>query len=251
MEQAITKGLVLYSQAYKERDRLIRIYTEDFGKCQFFIKNASKSKFAMSLQSFTYAELWVTINESGFSFISDVSQVKPYLNIQKDLFINAHASYIVSLADLLLEDREGDLPLYRFLIQTLELMDQKKDAEILTNIFELQALSRFGAALNLSDCQICSQKNRAMDYSFLYNGCLCQEHFYKDKHRLHIDPNIIYLSGQFLNMSLKKLDKISIKAERKKALRQFIDQLYEEYIGVQPKAKRFLDGMSGWAQLIK
>ncbi|GAB2027287.1 DNA repair protein RecO [Lactovum odontotermitis] len=251
MEQAETKGLVLYARPYKERDRLIKIYTEKFGKRQFFVKNAAKSRFAASLQSFTSARLSVNINDSGFSFINDVSEVQHYQQILADIFVNAHASYVVSLADIAVPDGEHDIALFNFLIQVLAQMEQGKDPSILTNIFELQILSRFGTGLNLSECVICGRRDLPMDYSFAYNGCLCREHFAKDIHRLHVSPNVIYLASQFLEISVEDLEKISVKIETKQQLRDFIDQLYDEYVGVKTKARKFLEHMDDWAGIMR
>jgi DNA repair protein RecO (recombination protein O) len=251
MEQVVTKGLVLYARAYKERDRLIKVYTEKFGKRQFFVKNAASSKFAASLQTFTSAEFLATINESGFSFIQDISEVRHYQHILEDFETNAYASYIVSLADIAIEDGEYDAILYAFLIQVLNQMEDGKDVQILTNIFELQLLSRFGAGLNLAECVICARQDLPMDYSFAYNGCLCCDHFAQDKRRLHIQSNVIYLSNQFLSISLETLENISVKDDTKKQLRSFIDTLYEEYVGVETKAKKFLNSMDDWAGILK
>ncbi|HEY0222147.1 DNA repair protein RecO [Lactovum miscens] len=251
MEEAITKGLVLYSRPYKERDRLIKIYTEKYGKCQFFIKNAAISKFAASLQTFTTAELIATINDSGFSFVHDISEVKHYQHILEDFEANAYASYVVSLADIAIEDGEYDSALYSFLIQVLNMIDIGKDVQIMTNIFELQILSRFGAGLNLSECVICGRKDLPMDYSFSYNACLCKEHFDKDLRRLHVQPNVIYMANKFLNISLEVLESISVKENMKKQLRNFIDSLYDEYVGLETNAKKFINNMDNWADIMK
>ena len=91
MRDAETQGLVLYSRNYKEKDKLVKIFTESFGKRMFFVKNFGKSPYASSLQAFTDGKLTATINDGGFSFIEDVSEVVVYKNISSDIFINAHA----------------------------------------------------------------------------------------------------------------------------------------------------------------
>lgn len=251
MEETVTKGFVLSSRPYKERDRLIKVYTEKYGKRQFFIKNAANSKFAASLQTFTSAELIATINESGFSFVHDISEVTHYQHILNDFEVNAYASYVVSLADIALEEGEVDPALYRFMMQVLNMMEKGKDVQIMTNIFELQILSRFGAGLNLSECVICGRRDLPMDYSFLYHACLCKNHFTNDVHRLHLQPNVIFMANKFLNISLEVLENISVKVEMKKQLRQFIDSLYDEYVGVETNAKKFLNSMGNWAGIMK
>lgn len=251
LQNAETRGLVLYSQNYKEKDKLVKVFTESFGKRMFFVKNFSKSKFASSLQNFTSSQLVGVINDEGFSFIDDVSDTKTYQHIAEDIFVNAHASYIISLADAAIADNQYDPALYAFLILSLELLDQGFDMEIITNIFELQVLGRFGISLNFAECAFCHSTTGPFDYSYKYNGCLCRKHFAEDPRRSHLDPNVLYLCNIFEEISLEDLKKISIKSDMKQKLRQFIDGLYDEYVGVHLKAKKFLDGMGNWAGIMK
>lgn len=251
MRDAETQGLVLYSRNYKEKDKLVKIFTESFGKRMFFVKNFGKSPYASSLQAFTDGKLTATINDGGFSFIEDVSKVVVYKNISSDIFINAHASYIISLADAAISDNQYDPGLYGFLKRSLELLDQGFDMEVVTNIFELQVLHRFGISLNFSECAFCHKTVGPFDFSYKFSGCLCPQHFDEDLRRSHLDPNVIYLVNLFQEISLDELKKISIKADMKLKIRQFIDGLYDEYVGIHLKSKKFLDGMSGWADIMK
>ena len=215
MRDAETQGLVLYSRNYKEKDKLVKIFTESFGKRMFFVKNFGKSPYASSLQAFTDGKLTATINDGGFSFIEDVSEVVVYKNISSDL------------------------------------LDQGFDMEVVTNIFELQVLHRFGISLNFSECAFCHKTVGPFDFSYKFSGCLCPQHFDEDLRRSHLDPNVIYLVNLFQEISLDELKKISIKADMKLKIRQFIDGLYDEYVGIHLKSKKFLDGMSGWADIMK
>ncbi len=246
-----TRGLVLYSQNYKEKDKLVKIFTESFGKRMFFVKNFGKSRFASSLQNFTASNLLATINDDGFSFIDDVSETATYKHIASDLFVNAHASYIISLADSAIADNQYDAALYGFLIRSLELLDKDFDKEIITNIFELQILSRFGISLNFTECAFCHTTMGPFDFSYKFSGCLCKKHFDEDLRRSHLDPNVIYLCHLFQEISLEQLEKISVKPEMKQKIRQFLDGIYDEYVGIHLKSKKFLDGMSGWAEIMK
>ncbi|MCL2114093.1 DNA repair protein RecO [Lactococcus protaetiae] len=251
MRDVETRGLILYSQNYKEKDKLVKIFTESFGKRMFFIKNFGKSKYASGLQNFTSSVLVATINDEGFSFIDDVSETVTYKHIIEDIFVNAHASYIISLADSAIADNHYDPALFSFLIRALELLDEGFDMEIITNIFELQVLNRFGVSLNFAECAFCHTTAGPFDFSYKFSGCLCPKHFDEDLRRSHLDPNVIYLCNLFQEISLDELKKISIKPEMKQKIRQFIDGLYDEYVGIHLKAKKFLDGMGNWADIMK
>ena len=49
----------------------------------------------------------------------------------------------------------------------------------------------------------------------------------------------------------KTLETISLKSEIKQDLRKFIDQIYEEYVGIHLKSKKFIDSLADWGQLLK
>lgn len=251
MKEVETKGLILYSKNYKEKDKLVKIFTESFGKRMFFVKNFAKSKYNSSLQNFTELNLQATINDDGFSFISDLSDVAIYKNIAEDIFANAYVSYMLSLADAAIPDNYYDPSLYGFLEKNLQLINQGFDEQIITNIFELQVINRFGISLSFDECQVCHRKDLPMDYSFRLSGCICKNHFHEDDRRLHLDPNVIFLVNQFMSVSVEELKVISVKPEMKQKLRQFIDYLYDEYVGISLKAKKFLDGMGEWANIMK
>ena len=120
-------------------------------------------------------------------------------------------------------------------------MEEGLDYQVLTNIFEIQILTRFGISLNFHECVFCHRVGQAFDFSFKYGACLCPDHYHEDERRCHLNPNIPYLLNQFQAIDFETLETISLKPEIKQELRQFMDQLYEEYVGIHLKSKKFID----------
>ena len=52
-------------------------------------------------------------------------------------------------------------------------------------------------------------------------------------------------------IDFETLETISLKPEIKQELRQFMDQLYEEYVGIHLTSKKFIDSLADWGQLLK
>ena len=251
LKSLTSQGLVLYNRNFREDDKLVKIFTEQAGKRMFFVKHAGKSKLAPVIQPLTAANLLMKINDDGLSYIEDYQDVVTYHRINEDLFIMAYASYVAALADASLQDNQPDPALFAFLQKTLEMMNNGLDYEVLTNIFEIQILSRFGVSLNFHDCAFCHRTGLPFDFSFKYGACLCPEHYHEDERRCHLNPNIPYLLNQFQAIDFETLETISLKPEIKQELRQFMDQLYEEYVGIHLKSKKFIDSLADWGQLLK
>ena len=220
MIQSITsQGLVLYNRNFREDDKLVKIFTEQAGKRMFFVKHAGQSKLAPVIQPLVLAHFLLKVNDDGLSYIEDYHEVKTFPKINSDLFVMAYATYVAALADASLQDNQQDAPLFAFLQKTLELMEEGLDYQVLTNIFEIQILTRFGISLNFNEC--------------------------------NLNPNIPYLLNQFQAIDFETLETISLKAEIKQDLRKFMDQIYEEYVGIHLKSKKFIDSLADWGQLLK
>ena len=234
MIQSITsQGLVLYNRNFREDDKLVKIFTEQAGKRMFFVKHAGQSKLAPVIQPLVLAHFLLKVNDDGLSYIEDYHEVKTFPKINSDLFVMAYATYVAALADASLQDNQEDAPLFAFLQKTLELMEEGLDYQVLTNIFEIQILTRFGISLNFNECTFCHRVGQAFDK------------------RCHLNPNIPYLLNQFQAIDFETLETISLKAEIKQDLRKFMDQIYEEYVGIHLKSKKFIDSLADWGQLLK
>lgn len=204
MIQSITsQGLVLYNRNFREDDKLVKIFTEQAGKCMFFVKHAGQSKLAPVIQPLVLARFLLRINDDGLSYIEDYHEVMTFPKINSDLFVMAYATYVAALADASLQDNQQDAPLFAFLQKTLELMEAGLDYQVLTNIFEIQILTRFGISLNFNECVFCHRVGQAFDFSFKYGACLCPNHYHEDERRCHLNPNIPICSINFKLLILR------------------------------------------------
>lgn len=251
MQTKESKGIVLFNRNYREDDKLVKIFTETAGKRMFFVKHISRSKLAPVVQPLTVADFIMKVNDSGLSYIDDYREVERFKRINQDIFVLSYASYVLALADSAVADGTDDPQLFAFLLKTLELMEQGLDYEILTNIFELQVLDRFGVRLNFHECSVCHRVGQPFDFSYKYSGLLCPEHYSMDDRRSHLDPNVPYLLDRFQSVSFEELQTISIGDDMKHKLRHFLDDLYETYVGLHLKSKKFIDDLSKWGDIMR
>jgi DNA repair protein RecO (recombination protein O) len=248
-----TKGIILFTKDYKEKDKLVKIFTESFGKLMFFVKGAHRKNNPISsaILPFTEAVYIGDFREEGLSFLNGSKEVQAFRLIQEDIFVNAYATYILNLVDAAIEDKTYDPNLYAFTHQALALLNEQKDAEIITNIFEIQLLHRFGVSPEWLHCAICQETQGKFDYSSKYNGVLCERHWQFDERRYHADPRAIHFIRLFSAISYDKVQDINVKPETKTAIRKTIDELYDEYVGIHLKSKKFIDQMKSWEDTLK
>ncbi|MFV0561375.1 MAG: DNA repair protein RecO [Enterococcus sp.] len=250
---AESKGIILFSRNHKEKDKLVKIFTESAGKQMFYVRGIHRQNQPLvpALLPFTEAVYIGNFRSEGLSFLNSVKDVKPFRKIQEDIFLSGYGTYMLNLVDAAIEDRTYDPHLFHFTEQALQRMDAGDDAEIITNIFEIQLLQRFGVAPIWTHCMICGETQGKFDYSSKYNGILCERHWQNDPHRYHADPRAIYFIRMFSAISYDQITGIHLKEETKQLIRQTVDQLYEEYVGLNLKSKKFIDQMNQWGSILK
>ena len=250
MQKLESRGLVLFNRNYRENDKLVKIFTEQAGKRMFFVRGGGSGKLSAVIQPLTIAEFMMTVNDEGLSFIEDYSQAESFKEITSDIFKLSYATYLAALTDAAIADGVADAQLFAFLEKTLELMEEGLDYEILTNIFEIQVLDRFGVRLNFHECVFCHRVGLPFDFSYKFSGLPCPNHYAEDERRSHLDPNVPYLLDCFQGLSFEELRSISVKDDMKRKLRHFIDDLYDNYVGIHLKSKKFIDSLNSWGHIM-
>jgi len=248
-----SKGIILFTKDFKEKDKLVKIFTESYGKMMFFVKGAHRKNNPISpaILPFTEATYIGEFKSEGLSFLNGSKEVQPFKLIQQNIFVNAYATYILNLVDVAIEDKIYDPHLFYFMEQALILLNESRDPEIITNIFEIQLLQRFGIAPLWTHCAICGKTTGKFDYSSKYNGVICEQHWGMDAHRYHGDPRAIHFIRLFSSITYDNIQEINVKDETKALIRQVIDELYTEYVGINLKSKKFIDQMKNWENTLK
>lgn len=241
------QGIVLYRKDYRERDLLVKILTDRFGKKMFLVKGGKrpKNRLASAILPFTYGH-YVGDIRTGLSFINTAKETHHFWQISQDIELNAYASYILGLVDKAFEDETAVDYWFEKVFQALKLIDAGFDPQAITQIIEIQLLRIFGVQPNLESCVICQKTQQPFDYSEAYGGLLCAQHWHLDPNRFHASQRAIYFLRLFSAVDLMKINSIQIKPDTKAELKKIIDQIYQDTVGVYVKSKKFLDEMAHW-----
>lgn len=242
------EGIVLYVRKYRERDFLVKIFTDRFGKKMFFLRGSKSPNWKLKVlsQPFVYGHLIGNINHKGLSFVRDLKFIEYPSAIHEDIVHTAYITYIATLIDAALEDGESAPNLFNQFKYAIEKVESGENAEVITYIFEVNLLNYFGVGPEWRGCLICGETEGEFDYSSKYHGLLCRKHFHLDTHRYHALPQAIQLLRLFSVTKIEKLGQINIKKETKREIRRILDKIYEENVGIHLKSKKFLDDMEKW-----
>lgn len=245
MQLITTEGIVLDSKIYKERDRLVKIFTKEAGIQTVIVKNSvtPKSQYYHVVQPLVYSKFVLKVSDGRLGYINSVRDTEYFKYLQQDLLAKSYAVYFSKLVEIALNNSEIDSSVYLLYKTSLKLLDSKLDPKVISFIFELQMLKRFGVTPNFKCCSICGQKDMKIvyDYAPKYGGIVCYKHFDNQLLRYHAHPKAIYYVRKLLNVKLEDIQYIDLKLDTKRLIRDFIDQLYDDYVGISLKSRHFID----------
>lgn len=94
------KGVVLNSEAYKEQDKLITMYSYEYGKLQAVVASAKKiaAKLSSATEPITESEFMIYNNGMSFKIIG-ATILENNSKIKNDFYKNIYALYALEICD--------------------------------------------------------------------------------------------------------------------------------------------------------
>ncbi len=235
------EGIVIRRVDYGENNKIITIYTREWGKIGVMARGANKPKSRLSsvTQLFYYGYFLVK-GSSGLGSLSQGEPIASFRHIREDIVSTAYASYIIELLDKATDEKKPNPFLFELVYQTLQCINEGYDPEVITAIYEMKMLSVLGVPPVLDRCVSCQATEGEYSFSIREGGFLCHRCKEKDPYRLLISAQTVKLLRIFYHFDLSRLGNISLKEATKKELKLVIESYYNEYSGLSLKSKKFL-----------
>lgn len=239
-------GVVFKRQKYHEADLLAKIMTKNDGIITMLARGAlkPKSKLGASLLNFSFGTYVISTTGQGLSSLRTFKNVRQFDGLFNDLEKSAYASFILDLVDHAFIEYQNLGKYYDLAEFALSRINAGEDAEMITQIVQMQLLAAYGVEPELRHCVFCQRDQGQFDYSIKQGGILCNRHYYADPERLHLKPKETALLRTIALLPFERLGEIEINLETKKATRQAIDRIYQETIDLNLKTKKFLDELN-------
>lgn len=237
-----TKAVVIKAQDYKENDKLVWLYTEQFGKVTAIARGAKKSKsrlFALTLP-LCYADYALFKGKSLFN-LQEGKIENSFQGLLSNLDKLTYSSYVCELIDICMQDGENNKKLYKDFITCLYLLNTDAlDYEMLIRSFELKLLKATGYGLNLDNCVSCKNKITVTNYiSISHFGGVCET--CNRQHGIYISKPA-YNALRFLNNTdMEKVYRLNVNEDVKKDVNKINTYLIASNYGRKPKSLEMLN----------
>jgi DNA repair protein RecO (recombination protein O) len=245
------EAIVIRTTDYGETNKIITLYTREWGKIGVMARGAKKpnSRLSSITQLFTHGYFLVQ-KSTGLGSLQQGEMLTSMRGIGEDIFLTAYASYIVELTDKCTEDKKPNPFHFELLYQTLNYMNEGYDPDVLMNIYDMKMLNVMGLYPILNQCSVCGSTDGHFSFSIREGGFICHRCLDRDPYHLKISQATVKLLRIFYFFDLSRLGNISVKTETKEELKKIISAYYEEYSGLHLKTKKFLDSMDQFRNLL-
>lgn len=239
-----SEGIVLRQRKIANNRRMIVLFTKRYGKLSAgtSINEKSKSRSALALRPFTYAEYDIFKGRDSYS-INSAQVLKSFYSIGEDVDRFLTASVCIEYLDKVLGEGEAMPHLFDLTLEFLQSVSQAgKSAETLLLAYIFKTLKMLGVAPELSCCVNCGKgledfdKNTFKSFSVTSGGIICDECAKEEKthaNALIYKPSfdIIAVYIYFDSKPLKTFEKIDLKPEVSKQVRSILAEYVERYLG--------------------
>lgn len=148
--------IVLRSQPFQERDRLVTLLTEHHGKIGGIAKGAIHSKrFGGTLDLFACSQIRFKEGNSDLVRIDEANLRRDFLKLREKLENISAAGYFADLCLRLTEDRHPVREVFLLLAHYLYLLEEHTATYEIVRSFEIKLLERLGWAPVLEECVGC------------------------------------------------------------------------------------------------
>jgi len=247
-----SEGIVLRTHDYGEGNKILTVFTEEMGKVGMMAQGArkTKSRFGAVSQPFTHALFFFHTGSTGLASISQADLLQSFPKIRGDLYKASYASYIAELADRITEDRQRNVVLYHLLLESLKHIENGKDYEVVTRIFEIKILSMHGFRPILHQCALCSNGREPWFFSVQEGGLLCDSCRRKDPYAFLLPDSVARILYLFQSMDITQLGEIKVKDTTRLLLKRVTHDFIDAHAGVRLKTRQFLDQLDKMEQFI-
>ena len=203
-----TKGLIIRQSDYGDGNRMLTVFTEDFGiiKAAVYGVKKAKSRQSAASQLLSWGEFILYFGKGEVASVNSVTSLESFFPVYEDLEKLALCSY---LCDVTYHVQGPSIPnntLLRLMLNSfyacayLDVPIRK-----IKTVYELRLAADMGYMPVLSECAKCGEKKELCFFSPANNGFICGECHIKGSEDIFVSEKAYRTVGYILLSDEKKI----------------------------------------------
>lgn len=177
-----TKALVLKTCNMNDNDKLVTLFSAEFGRLTAIAKGvrSHKHKDFAALQPFCYSDVVLNCKQGGLYTVSSTQVINNFYDLRSDVLKVSFASYYMDVIADIAHDIVGDEEYLKFVLNTLYLISNIKEKDDLLfalkklkMIFEIKTVSAMGVMPEMNRCVCCGKEKEIEYFSSKDGGVVC------------------------------------------------------------------------------
>jgi DNA repair protein RecO (recombination protein O) len=216
-----TEAIVLKRSDFGEADRLLTLFSKEFGKITAIAKGARKpqSRKTGHVELFMRSKFFIAKGRN-LDIITQAEMVDPHAPLREDLMRVSHASYAVELLNRFTVEEDPHPGIYDLLDDTLGRYSTADDLALVTRYYELRLLSLTGFQPRLYHCVSCGQDILEQDQFFSpeMGGLLCPNCRHADARAIPVSAATIKVMRYLQTRHWDAVKNLHLREETQKEL---------------------------------
>lgn len=153
-----TPAIVLRQRKLGEADKIVTLYSANFGKLDAVAKGVRKATSRLSghVEPLNHGSFLLAHGRS-LDIVTQAQTVESFQTVREDLDRLSRALYAAELVDRFTEERSENFALYRALLDTLRRLAERDDLDGVLRFFEMTLLDMLGYRPELGSCIACGR----------------------------------------------------------------------------------------------
>lgn len=230
-----TEGLVLKEMEIGESDRLVTLFTREYGIIRAFASGAKKlnNKKGSATSALTYASFSIIKRKDTYK-IYEAQTIRVFFNVGSDVEGLTLSQYFCELALKLIPDETQNQEFLRLILNSLHFISEgKKNPILIKAITELRAASLLGYLPDLVACAFCGAFEENIMHFSLQNGCLLCGKCNSGDQNKKINKTVLNAMRHIVFSEFENIYSFEIPEDDA----EYLSLLTEEYISIQTDYK--------------
>ena len=241
-----TNGVITRYTNYRDYDRIVTIFSREYGKLSATIKGCRrpKSRLLSASQLFCYGE-YILYEKNGNYMVSQCTVQDTFYGLPAKLDGFAYGTYLLNLCDETVYQAHEYHKLFYLLLNSLTFLtySEMNPADVLL-FFLIQMFDILGFKPELNNCINCGS-TPSLRYKFSsLGGILCEACYPLDTKAKTIHKGTIETCRYILKMDASKMNTLTlhdeIRVELNNIMNSYLSQRVEKYF----KSRIFIDKLN-------
>ena len=241
-----TEAIVLRQHDFGEADKVVTLYTKDFGKLKAVAKGVRriKSRFGSSMELFSQNQLMLYMQrKKDLCIVTGSNIIRTHKELRENFDSFVTGSCVAELVDKLTEPEEPNRYLFSLILDIFRQIP-KQDRDIIIVIFVTKFLANLGYKLNLEKCVLCEKPVPLAEQKKLsvqQGGLLCSKCQSRDLQAVNVSSQALEYLKKFAMVDLARVGRIDVEPSIREELKRIIHFYLSYYLPGGLRTEQFMD----------